>query len=213
MLGSPLPSQPDALLSPFNLCLCSALQPTLHGIPSRGPGHSPWPAQDQLSRPQVSGGWGGCAVRESEDPEAWPEIWAWLGGPRQAGNEGGPHRKPRGYSRLFNILLQAQSPSCSLQEESQEGCSGVGERGLKPDRASEGRLGDAGERSLTEHPLTHWEAGSVWGLTRPQHQLQAQSVDDSKPKHRSQATIVGLTLLSLSVSICLNLSIYTHIYI
>ena len=77
------------------------------------------------------------------------------------------------------------------------------------------RLGDAGERSLTEHPLTHWESGQCLGPhTRPQHQLQAQSVDDSKPKHQSQATIVGLTLLSLSLSLSLSESIYiyTHIY-
>lgn len=47
-------------LSPFNLCLCSALQPTFHGIPSRGPGHSPLASPGSaLTPPEIhSGGWG-----------------------------------------------------------------------------------------------------------------------------------------------------------
>ena len=104
-----------ALFSHLLTCVCAQLcSPPSMGSSPEGHGAHPWPAQDLLSRPQRSTvGVGGMCGEECE-PKKHGQIWAWLGGPRQAGNEEGATEKPREVTRGCSIsLLQAPSPSCS----------------------------------------------------------------------------------------------------
>ena len=59
------------------------------GSPPEGLGTHPWPAQDPLSHPQRSTVGAGGMCGEECEPKKHDQIWAWLGGPRQAGSEGG----------------------------------------------------------------------------------------------------------------------------